>query len=190
MINFFKKYWLLILVSLAAVLFVVNKILETKQSPSKIPEPVNTNVANYRSITPGTSKLDDVNNLLGFPLGEIKIDGKLISEYQSSNQYRNHVVIFENNTVNLIKEKIISPEDKSANSITKEFGASPYILYSRDPSAVFDLYVYPNNGIAYLGASDGTVLEVWYFKPTTIEEFIDKWGEGYSKEKPTQKNPY
>lgn len=190
MIKFFKKYWLLILIGLATVLFVVNKILETKQPPSIVPTPVSTNTANYRSIFPGTSKLDEVNNLLGFPLSESKEDEKLISEYQSNNLYRNHVVIFESNIVALVKEKIISSDEKTESSITSEYGIAPYVLYSQDPSAVFNLYVYSDNGIAYKGANDGTLLEVWYFKPTTIDEFISKWGEEYSKEKPTHKNPY
>lgn len=190
MIKFLKKHVLLILISVAAILFIVNKILETKQPPSTIPTPVNTSSANYRSIMPGTSKLDEVNNLLGFPLSEGEEYGKLISEYQSNNQYRNHVVIFENNIVALIKEKIISSDEKTESSIINEYGTAPYILYSQDPSAVFSLYIYPDNGIAYIGADDGTLLEVWYFKPTTIDDFTAKWAVGYSNKKPTTRNPY
>jgi len=57
------------------------------------------------------------------------------------------------------------------------------VLYSQAPNASFDLFVYPANGIAYLGHSDGTILEIWYFPPVeNIDMFIENYGQGYGKE--------
>src|SRR3989344_3878305 len=108
MIKFIKRYWLLNLASLAAILFVINKVLENNAPVSNIPTPISTSVAAYRSLLPGSSTQDQVNKLLGFPVKEEKTDNKTLAEYQSANQYRNHDVIFENSVVILIKEKIIS----------------------------------------------------------------------------------
>jgi len=180
--RFVKKYWLLILISLTAVLFVVNKILETKIPTPVTPTPVTDKVANYRSIVLGVSTQDEVNELLGFPLKEQYINEKKVAEYSSTNEFRNHVVTIENGKVVLIKEIVNTNDNKNSSTIIDSYGTAPYMFYDQRPSATFNLYVYPTNGIAYLGHEDGTLLEIWYFEPTTIDNFINKWGEGYGKE--------
>ena len=181
--KFITKYWLIIFLILTILLFIINKLLTINQPTPITPVPESTSVANYQSILPGSTTFDNVNELLGFPL-EINGGGeKTIAEYRSSNQYRNHTIVFENSVAVFIKEEVISSNEKTVNSIIKVYGIAPYTLYDQRPSSVFNLYVYPNNGIAYLGGDDGTILEVWYFKPTTIDDFVNRWGSDFAKEK-------
>lgn len=187
---FIKNFWILILIILAVTLSVINRLFATKQPQVSTPTPASKVVANYKSITPGTTTQDKVNELLGFPIKTEDQNGSLIAEYRSSNENRNNIVVYENGIASLIKEMVISSSDKSASSITGQFGTAQYILYDSDPTAVFSLHVYPSNGIAYLGASDETLLEVWYFKPTSISDFINTWGQGYSIHKPAKSVPY
>lgn len=189
-LNFVRDYWLLILFILIIILFIANKILGVTTPTSPTPIPASTGVANFKTILPGSTTQDSVNEILGFPVKTEEKDGVTISEYSSTNQYRNHVVTFENGVAVLIKEMVISKEEKTADSVINQFGKAPYILYDQDPTAVFNLYVYPGNGIAYLGGETGTLLEVWYFKPTTIDSFISKFGEGFAKDKPKGTNKY
>lgn len=184
MFKFIKKYWLLILLGIIPILFIINKALETKLTEIPPSSPPTSNVASYKSLIPGESTENDVNNLLGYPVKVDQTDSVKIAEYKSTNPYRNHIVEFENKQISLIKEVVNKEDNKNADSIKSKYGLAPYILYNQYPTSTFNLYVYPKNGIAYLGHEDGTLLEIWYFKPIEIDEFINKWGKGYGKEKP------
>ena len=190
-VDFFKKSWLLILIVLMIFLFIADKIIKTKTPvPQVSPTPISTGVADYKSIVPGKSTLDEINNLLGFPIKQNKENGKITAEYGSSSKYRNNVVIVQNGIATLIKEVVTATDNKKAKSITGVYGTAPYRLYDQRPSATFDLYTYPSNGIAFIGHEDGTLLEIWYFQPTTIEVFSSSWGQGYSTRPSTKQNPY
>jgi len=190
-IDFFKRSWLLILIVLAIFLVIADKITIPKTpSPLVSPTPISTGVADYKSIVPGKSTLDEINNLLGFPVEQNEENGKTTAEYGSSSKYRNNVVIVQNGVAALIKEVVTAIDNKKAESITSVYGIAPYRLYDQRPNATFDLYVYPDNGIAYIGHEDGTLLEIWYFQPTTIEVFSSSWGQGYSTRPSTKQNPY
>jgi hypothetical protein len=190
-IDFFKRSWLLILIVLAIFLFIADKIIKPKTSGLLVsPTPISTGVADYKSIVPGKSTLDEVNDLLGFPIEQNEENGKTIAEYESSSKYRNNVITVQNGVTTLIKEIVTATDNKKAESVTGVYGTAPHRLYEQKPSSTFDLYVYPNNGIAYLGHEDGTLLEIWYFQPTTIETFSNSWGQGYSTRPSTKQNPY
>jgi len=179
-----KKIIILTLVSLSFLIFVVIKINFNKQNPTTIEAPISSpvdKIATFDEIIPGKTSIERINELLGKPLDSIASGGLNISNYKSTNQYRNHKVYSKDGLAELIIEEIIG-ESKTANDVRKIYGIAPEMLYEKTLSSVFNLYVYPSNGIAYLGHEDGTILEVWYFVPTTIEDFIIKWGSDYSKE--------
>lgn len=190
-VGFFKRFWLLILIVLSIILFTADKIIKTKTpGPPVSSTPISTRVADYKSIVPGKSTLDEINNLLGFPIEQNEENGKITAEYGSSSKYRNNIVIVQNGVASLIKEVVTATDNKKAESVTGVYGIAPYRLYDQRPNATFDLYVYPNNGIAYIGHEDRTLLETWYFQPTTIEVFSSSWGQGYSARPSTKQNPY
>ena len=190
-ISFLKRYWLLILVVLAGVLFIINKMLGTETAlPAMSPSPFSNKVADYNSIQPGKSNVDEINNLLGFPVEQSAADGKITAEYSSSNEFRNNIITIQNGVATLIREVVNTSDNKRAQDIINEFGQAPYRLYKQKANEYFDLYVYPANGIAYLGHEDGTLLEIWYFESTTIENFVTKWATDYSIQKYNGRSQY
>ena len=189
--DFVKTHWLLGLLVLTVLLVGINKILKPKSLENPTVSPATpTKIADYKSIVPGETTLDEVNNLLGYPVKKTGEGDKTTAEYNSSNKYRNNKITLQNEVATLIKEMVNTPDNKKAQDIINEFGIAPYKFYKQKPSSTFDLYVYQANGIAYLGHIDGTLLEIWYFKPTSIDDFKAAWGTGYSTEKPTEILPY
>ena len=176
-----KKFFILGVISLISIVFILFKTSSTKQVTTK-PTPFSTNkIADFKSIVPNQTSLDRINELLGYPV-ETRKDGDFtINEYRSTNKYRNHTIEIKKGLATFIRQEIISGEQKTSD-IQKIYGLAPYMLYSQAASATFNLFVYPNNGIAYLGHKDGTILEIWYFSPTTIEDFINNYGDGYGYE--------
>src|SRR5258706_2880693 len=177
--GFIKKYWILIMLVLAGILYVINFFLKGPISPvTPTPTPINK-IAAFGSLIPGVSNENDVLNVLGRPIDTKTENGLVTSQYKSTNQYRFNKVIFTNGTTKLIKEIVNSNDNKDASSITSIYGAPQYTLYEKLSNSVFNLYVYPQNRIAYLGATDGTLKEIWYFEPTTIDNFIKDWGQDF-----------
>lgn len=148
-------------------------------------KPVNNNTKSnpnqviFKNITPGLSDQKDLEKNLGKP-SDVKIDGnEIINLYKVDKDLRMDSAIISNNKVIFIKQ-IVSPENPvKADQFTQKYGKSTEILYENSPNSVFSLYTYPQNGFAFLGAEDGTLLEIWYFIPTTFENFKKTWGQGY-----------
>ncbi len=181
-ISFFKKFWILILVILAAILYLLNIIIKGN-APTTPQTPPSATVTPFKSLIPGVSTEDQVATALGRPVSSKTIDNQKISDYRSTNQYRFHEVVFTNGKAILIKEIVNSTDNKEADSIKTILGEPDYTLYSKLENDPFNLYVYPEKGLAYIGHPDGTLLEIWYFESTTIENFIADWGQDYSATK-------
>lgn len=171
----------MILIVLIAI--IGDAILTKSQKPVATPTPV-SKIASYKNITPGVSSKTDLDRVLGSPLRTITTGGSTELEYKSTNVNRPHIAIEENGVIVLIREIVNSIDKKFVDDVTSAYGAPQYILYNQDPNNAFRLYVYPANGIAYIAHPDGTLLEIWYFAPTTIDSFIQKWGQGYSQASP------
>lgn len=180
-----KKITILFIVFVVSVVFIMFKINNNDKNTNttSTPTPFSTNkIADFNSIIPNQTSLDRINELLGYPVETKKEGNIIINGYKTTNKYRTHTIKVENGVAVFIKQEIISGEQK-ASDIRNIYGIAPNILYSQAPSSTFNLYVYPLNGIAYLGHEDETILEIWYFPPVkTIEEFLNKFGEGYGKE--------
>lgn len=179
-ISFIKKYWILLFTVLAAVLYIAKLIIvpaQTKVSPSPTPS---DQVASYKSIVPGVSTEADLKTLLGTPVKTTIDKNQSTDEFKSTSELRRHIATIQNGKVTFFKEIVSSNDKTTANDIINIYGSATDVLYSKLPNSVFKLYVYPQNGIAYIGASDGTLLEIWYFKPIDISNFISQWGQEYS----------
>lgn len=168
------------MISIAIVLYIVSLFVK---GPAKDANPTPTpvaKVATYKNLIPGTSTENDVTSVWGRPVTTETLDGQKVSDYRSTNQYRFHQVIYYNGKAKLIKEIVNSNDNINADYITGTYGTTADKLYEKYPHSSFNLYVYPSNGIAYLGHVDGTIKEIWYFEPTTFENFIVDWGQDYS----------
>jgi hypothetical protein len=187
--SLFKKYWFVLLVFLTAVVYIVSILIKSPKT-TPVPTPVSSKTSTFGTLTPGISTIDQVNEGLGKPVNTIATDSQTVSEYASTSKHRFHQVTFTNGVATLIKEIVSTTDDVKSDYITKDYGDAPYLLYNNEPNNYFNLYVYPQNGIAYLGHADGTVLEIWYFQPTTIDTFINTWGTGFSQTKTKDTSAY
>lgn len=192
--NYIKTHKEIVVIIIIAALLVANQFIKENPNGSvSTPSvtPVELKPVSYKSITPGTSSESQLNKDLGTPINKKEDNGQTILEFKSTNQYRNNEAIVENGKVVFIKEIVNFEDNKKSDSITKVNGQAPYTLYESKPNSSFNLYVYPNKGLAYLGHPDGTLLEVWYFVPvSTIQDFVSKWGKDYSFNKPSNINTY
>lgn len=175
--------WIIVLVLVAII---GDAILVQKQGkPKATPTPV-AHIASFKNITPGVATEAELNKVLGTPTKTIINGDQKTDEYKSSSQFRNHTAIIQNGTVVLIKEIISATDTTKASDITDGYGQAPDVLYENSANSTFHLYVYPGNGIAYLGHSDGTLQEIWYFSPTTIDEFRSLWAPHYLTSPPKE----
>lgn len=180
---FNKKFlcFSLILLSLIATIFIISKVYNNSLGSLGTPAPSPFSIQiDFQKIIPGVSSKDDVISLLGTPLVE---RGNTI-EYKSSSPNFNHQVIFDQEKVSFVKEIVTLKEKdtKKAQDIIKIYGEPKKMLYGPDAEAGFYLFVYPESGVAYIGHPEsGMLLEIWYFPPTTTEDFINKYAQGYSE---------
>ena len=160
------------------ITFILNLFLKEKPN-DKESLPPKSNQANYQSLTPGTSTKEDVLDKLGKPVAEEENGG--ILNYSSSSSERPHQVVLEENNIKLIKEIVTLRDEKKTIDIQNVYGKPKNVLYGDRSSAGFHLFIYPENGIAYIGqAESGLLLEVWYFPPTTFELFKTTYASEYS----------
>lgn len=185
---FIKKFWFIPLVLVVAIIYIANLLVQT---PKNKPTPtLSAKAPTFKTITPGISTVDQVNSSLGKPIDTKSENNSIVSDYKSKSVNRFHQITSTNGTVTLIKEAVTFDQNIKSEYITNEYGDSIYILYPKSNYQYFDLHVYPSNGIAYLGHPDGTVSEIWYFQPTTIDNFLKTWGTNYSQILPSNSAPY
>ncbi len=179
-----KKLILLAIISVLSIILIVS-LTNKKNEETNNPTPTtqsNTQITRYKDISTGeVFNEDKINNLLGFPTestssGEIKIN-----KYRSSNEYRMNELMIKNGEVDFIREVVNPDDNKNANDIRDTYGVADVILYEKYSDSILDLYVYSNSGIAYLGHIDGGIFEIWYFKPTDIDSFIENYAPNYQK---------
>lgn len=172
------KYLLvgLLLLSVISVVFVFSST-KPKTDNNATPQPSNIKTIDWSKLTPGESTTKDVTDMLGNPVRQ----KDNVYFFESSTSVANNEAIIENGTAQFFKEIVTLSDKKTVDLITSKYGLAPNTLYGSNSINGFNLYVYPNIGVAYLGNSiTQDLLEIWYFKPTDIETFTQEWGDGYS----------
>ena len=169
----FLIIFLIILVGIIAFFFMRSQ--RTVPTPTGLP----TSGASYKSLTPGVSSKEDAIKLLGTPLNSPSSD---TLDFKSNNPNLPNQVVTSNNKISLIKEIVTVSDRKTTTDITSQYGTAPNVLYGPASTNGFNLYVYPDKGIAYLGhVKEPIVLEIWYFQLTTLKNFISEWAPNYSE---------
>jgi len=193
MIAFIKNHkTITILLTILVVLMIVNKFItqeKTQNTKSQNLTQPTEKPPSFKDVVPGKSTKEEVIAKLGNPVKEET--GKNLLEFKSTAPGKPHQILLEGDKVSLIKETVTLEDKKTVNDIKKVYGEPKYVLYGPRYIAGFHLFVYPEKGIAYIGQEQsGVLLEVWYFYPTTLEEFIKKFAPDYSKTPPPQEGIY
>ena len=177
-----SKVWKILLIAtgfiLTIFLFVAN-LLPSRTSPETQNQEVSLQTgAGFNSLIPGQNTKSEALETLGNPLNN---EESATLDFESSNPNLFHQIITENEKITFIKEVIAPSDGKTTLDINSLYGDARYVLYGPESIHGFNLYIYPNKGIAYIGhLKEPVLLEVWYFQPTTFENFKAKWATGYS----------
>lgn len=178
-----RRYWFFILLSfLAGVLFFLRLFPGV---PRAVPSPKPLVYPEWRGVVPGKSLVVDLNKFLGEPTEVTAQDGKHIFSFLPEEGGPPHQVTTENNIVGLIREQYYGA-DKLAD-FEKKHGPPEGEFFGPYQDMGFRVFVFPETGVAVVSnAQDGTTIEAWYFKPTTLPGFLEKWGKATGVS-PTQK---
>lgn len=140
-------------------------------------------------LVPGVSTQEEINRKFGNPLSSETTDSQTNLKYSSSNQYRPHTLVVENGKLELVKEQVIGNERGSLQNYVDKYGKPEYEGYGPFAEASFKTYVFPESGLAIVASpNDGTIMEIWYFTPTTLENFRNNFGDEINNEPPDLKD--
>lgn len=172
-----------IILIIGAIVLLLIIYFFSKNKKEVIPSPTTPPVSSYNNLELGSASRDDVVKNLGQPDDEYQQDGNTIIEYLSKNPNFNNQLIIKDDKLNFVKEIITLDDNLRIKDIEDKFGKAQEILYGPDAPNGFYLYIYPNNGIAYIGhETSGLIKEVWHFKPTDFQTFKDTYAPFYTEE--------
>lgn len=170
-------------ISFLCLAFIIISILNTQNKESqKDLNPTSKLPISFNEIVPGETTKQDVTSKMGEPLKDLTATDSGTLYYKSSVTTLNNHIIIRDGTVALIKEIVSFKDTKKVSDIVKIYGLSQYSLFGADSVGGSKLYIYPDKGIAYIGKPKfDTLSEIWYFSPTTIEDFRARWAQNYSE---------
>lgn len=141
-------------------------------------QPIEAN--KWSSVKPGLTK-EEMARILGQPLSESTNKDQTVSQYKSDSPTRNNIVTFQKGTSQIIRRIITSHDVDTVDTMIRLYGEPKYTLYGSDADAGFYLYIYPDKGVAYIGNPiNKDLLEIWYFQPTSFEEFRKQFAPDYT----------
>ena len=129
------------------------------------------------SIFPGFSTKEDVESMLGQPLNITEENEKLIYSYSSEVPTRNHSVYISQDKVEIIKEQITSQNRKNLSEFTQKYGSFDAKVFGYHGSFAPGHFWAKEGILVFAGQFDGNVVEIWYFKPTTLNNLLISYPE-------------
>lgn len=132
-----------------------------------------TQVPTWKSIQVGKDTKNQVLQKLGPSLSaSVSASGWEQLNYASDNQYWPHQVLFEKNKSTLVRERILRTQSGELQKYIARFGQPDAVLNNNLTGLDLYLHVFSQNGLAVnANPTTGTVFEIWYFPPTTLEKF-------------------
>lgn len=178
-----KSEWILLLLAFVAIgIFSLALFFRPRQPP---PKTTPSQIPWQKTIFAGQTTTSQLTNTLGQPAKVENNQDKIIYDYSTPNQYRPNQVEIQGDTVYLIKEQVLESQRAKLND---------YILYYGPPQAqIFGQHgtFAPGNFwgekglLVFAGNQEGIVIEIWYFQPTTLEDFLNNHPD-FSEEQPRQ----
>jgi len=169
--SFLKKYWYFVILAflvtvLAALKIAVRNSPSSETLPTITPSPTPTKVPPaaptwiiYPPITP-------------------------ISSYSPWEKVWPTQAIVPNNDPQLTMTKeFYSSKTKNYHDYLDQYGYPDKELFGPDAAAGFSVFTFLKSGLAIVAnPSNGLVIEVWHFPPTTLENFLNYYGPDLSTE--------
>lgn len=172
---FYEKKWFYILLLIVLILSMVSFAL--KQKTLKL---LKEQQAGWGDITPGFTTIQDLervsqfNNLIRSFETEL---GNVVVEFESDYPTKPSEVVFSpNGTVEKIVEQASVENPEYINRYLEEYGEPNYSsLLSGNATETCSVYLLI--GIAIVHNPEGLIFEKWYFQPTSLELFLQEWGD-------------
>src|SRR4030042_549732 len=171
----------LFIISLISIGYIIYISLPKGNIPKKT-TPIPKTGASYNNLTPGVSTTSDITKTMGNPVKENQNGLDTTLEYKSNNPNFNNEFNVRSGVLYFVKQQVIKADQISITDINKKYGSYEYVLYGPLSTSGFNLYIFPNKGVSYIGNQFSSIIfEIWYFPPTTIEDFKTKYASGYSE---------
>lgn len=142
----------------------------------------------FQNITPGKTSQKNLEKNFGKPVLIEPLGNNDVYYYPVETQNWSNLfyVNKDKQTVDLIKN--YSPgKEESYQSFINRFGNPDKKLYGPHAQNGFFVFVFLTKGVAVVANPDsGLIMEIWYFAPTTNEDFMIKYGQGLSTILPEQ----
>lgn len=169
--NTIKSNWFLagaFLLSLGIFVLFILSLGQGKTSK----EPPGT--AWQKDIFAGTTTRNELESKLGAPTKiEERGDGTSYF-YSSTDQFRSHEIEITNDVINLIKEQVPDQNKGELSDYIQKYGQPEAVLFG--PHGTFSPgHFWGQTGLlVFANKFDGTIVEIWYFKPATLEDFLSQ----------------
>jgi hypothetical protein len=137
----------------------------------------------WNNIVPGSTTKEQLFSTMGQPEKSEQTQEGENYFYPSSSEFRPHEVDISDSTVKLIKEQITGIEGKKLTDFLSLFGAPEAKVYGTHGSFAPGSFWGSQGIMVFANENDGTVIEVWYFEPTTVRQFVAS-NPGLSLEEP------
>lgn len=167
--SFFKSEWILLFLGVISISIFILAIVSFSQTKTPKNPP---GIPWQNQIYAGTTTKEQLKSILGPPI-KIEGEGGQISYfYPSTNNLRPHKVEFLENTVGVIKEQVIGNEKGDLADYLQKLGQPEAVLFG--PHGTFAPgHFWSSKGIlVFANKFDSTIIEIWYFAPTNLDEFL------------------
>lgn len=135
----------------------------------------------WNGVLPGKTTVDQILSLVGKPESEESQNGRTELEIKRNGDGPPHSIITQGNTVKLVKDRVLTG---NLDTFKEKYGEPENQYWGEHQKVGFKTYVWTKNGIAVVAHNlDGAVFEVWYFEPTTLENFLSNFGKNLSVER-------
>lgn len=168
--NYLKSEWFLVTLGGLSILLITLAILSfSKNKINNIPP----GTPWQNNIYAGQTTKKELESKLGKPIKTAEED-KTIYFYPSTDQYRPNRVEFSEDIVNVIKEQVIGDGKGGLNDYIQKYNQPETELFG--PHGTFAPgHFWGKKGIlVFANKFDGTIVEIWYFAPTTLNDFLQK----------------
>lgn len=179
----FKKYFFFFALAFIATVLAVFKFSSPSQNPTPSPAPPSIQPVTWNGITPGKTTVEQIKTIPGAEEKQ-NPNGQTLITIPRKEQGLPHEIIIYNNTVGLIKDRVLSG---NISSFIQKFGPFEGEYWGEHQEVGFKTYVFAQGGLAVVAnKEDGSVFEVWYFQPMDLANFLASWGKDLNVQKPNK----
>lgn len=169
-----KKHWIFILVGVIALTFLPSFFVGKKTQPTPSPTPIGTSSTFYQDIRPGITSESQLSQILGTPLNKTPEVNKTILDFPSDYPSNPHQAVTRKGQTILFIEKVSLDKNQALSEYISRYGQPDTIKYAKEIGPKYSLHIFLKHGLAVAAHDiDEKVVEIWYFQPQNLKDFLD-----------------